>query len=51
MRRLFWVIAISIGAIAVIKRQLALRAEQRAQETAAEATWDSEGGAPSPSNT
>jgi hypothetical protein len=50
MRRLFWVIAISIGAIAV-KRHLALRAERRAQETDAAATWDSEGGAPSPSDT
>jgi hypothetical protein len=50
MRRLFWVIAIWIGAIAV-KRHLALHAQQRAEETAAAATWDSEGGAPGPSTT
>lgn len=44
MRRLFWVLAISIGATIALKRHFSSRTEQRAQESAV-ATWDDEGGA------
>jgi hypothetical protein len=47
MRRLLWLAAIAIG-VAFVRRQSARRADRRAQDLAAQANWENEGGAPVP---
>jgi hypothetical protein len=49
MRKLFWVLALAIGAV-VVKKQWGKRVSQRreAEESAARSNWSNEGGAPGP---
>lgn len=49
MRKLFWAVAIAIGAVAV-KKHLKRRERQHAQDKAAKSNWENEGGAPDPAN-
>lgn len=47
MRKIFWAAVIAVGAL-ILKRHLAHRATQIAQDEAARTNWDNEGGRHSP---